>query len=188
LINILHNYAAFEISTIDSFTHRILRTFAKDLNIPVNFEVEIETDEILEEAVDRLIAKVGKDKLLTRALIDFALKKADEDRSWDISKDLNKIAKLLVQENNLPYIQQLKTKTGKDFARFENDLRDSVLGEKKLLADRGEQFFKLIQEKGLDKKNFSRGSVPNYFDKLRRGELRTLPPKKKPSWAKNIAT
>src|SRR5699024_3692650 len=39
LINILHNYAAFEISTIDSFTHRILRTFAKDLNIPVNFEV-----------------------------------------------------------------------------------------------------------------------------------------------------
>src|SRR5699024_3056763 len=49
LKSILHNYASFEVSTIDSFTHRILRTFAKDLNIPLNFEVHLETKEILEE-------------------------------------------------------------------------------------------------------------------------------------------
>src|SRR5699024_7805144 len=47
LNHILHNYAAFEASTIDSFTHRILRTFAKDLNSLINFEVQLETEEIL---------------------------------------------------------------------------------------------------------------------------------------------
>ena len=34
---ILHNYADFGIGTIDRFTHRIVRTFARDLNLPVNF-------------------------------------------------------------------------------------------------------------------------------------------------------
>jgi len=31
LKDILHNYAFFDISTIDKFTHRLIRTFAKDL-------------------------------------------------------------------------------------------------------------------------------------------------------------
>ncbi|UWX54834.1 UvrD-helicase domain-containing protein [Maribacter litopenaei] len=39
LKEILHNYAFFDISTIDKFTHRVIRTFARDLKIPQNFEV-----------------------------------------------------------------------------------------------------------------------------------------------------
>ena len=71
LKNIIHNYAAFEVSTIDGFTHRVLRTFAKDLGLPVNFEVELDTDKILNEAVDRLINRTGKDEKLTKVLVDF---------------------------------------------------------------------------------------------------------------------
>ena len=41
LKSIIHNYAAFEVSTIDGFTHRVLRTFAKDLGLPVNFEIAL---------------------------------------------------------------------------------------------------------------------------------------------------
>jgi len=33
LKKILHNYAFFDVSTIDKFTHRLIRTFAKDLKI-----------------------------------------------------------------------------------------------------------------------------------------------------------
>ena len=57
LKKLIHNYAAFEISTIDGFTHRVLRTFAKDLGLPSNFEVTMQVDDILHEAVDKLIAK-----------------------------------------------------------------------------------------------------------------------------------
>src|SRR5690606_39477241 len=38
LHTILHNYAAFDISTIDGFTHKLIRTFAFDLKLPLNFE------------------------------------------------------------------------------------------------------------------------------------------------------
>ncbi|MFL5754489.1 MAG: UvrD-helicase domain-containing protein, partial [Bacteroidia bacterium] len=37
LHEILHNYSDFSISTIDSFVHRVIRTFAYDLKLPVNF-------------------------------------------------------------------------------------------------------------------------------------------------------
>ena len=36
LKEILHNYAFFDVSTIDKFTHRLIRTFAKDLKLPQN--------------------------------------------------------------------------------------------------------------------------------------------------------
>ncbi len=69
---IIHNYASFDISTIDRFTHKIIRTFAHDLKIPLNFEIELDTDSLLNQAVDNLIAKTGSNKELTNVLVDFA--------------------------------------------------------------------------------------------------------------------
>ena len=47
LNNLIHNYAAFDISTIDGFTHRIIRTFAYDLKLAINFEVELDQDALV---------------------------------------------------------------------------------------------------------------------------------------------
>ena len=101
LKHIMHNYGAFDISTIDGFTHRVIRTFAHDLKLPVNFEVELDQERLLSEAVDNLISRAGDNDVLTQTLVDFAIEKADDDKSWDISYDFNKIAKLLVNENDL---------------------------------------------------------------------------------------
>ncbi|MDH3796256.1 MAG: UvrD-helicase domain-containing protein, partial [Flavobacteriaceae bacterium] len=51
LKDILHNYAFFDVSTIDKFNHRLIRTFSKDLGLAHNFEVTLDTDALLEEAV-----------------------------------------------------------------------------------------------------------------------------------------
>jgi len=41
---IIHNYDEFSISTIDSFVHRIIKTFTTDIKLPQNFEVVIEEE------------------------------------------------------------------------------------------------------------------------------------------------
>src|SRR5690554_5733861 len=81
LKNIIHNYAGFDISTIDKFTHKVIRSFAFDLDLPFHFEVSLDTEALLQEAVEALIAKAGVDEELTALLIAFSLGKADEDRS-----------------------------------------------------------------------------------------------------------
>ena len=79
---ILNNYTAFSITTIDSFTHKIIKSFAHDLGLSLNFEVEMDAVSLLSQAVDLLISKIGTDSELTKLLIDFSLSKIDNDKSW----------------------------------------------------------------------------------------------------------
>ena len=55
---------------------------------------------LLKEAVDKLIDKTGVDQAITKVLVAFALEKADDDKSWDISKDIFKAATLLNNEDD----------------------------------------------------------------------------------------
>src|SRR5690554_5926678 len=100
LKSIIHNYAGFDISTIDKFTHKVIRSFAFDLNLPFHFEVSLDTEALLQEAVDAVIAKAGVDDELTKLLVDFSISKADDDKSWDVTNELMEIGRLLLNENN----------------------------------------------------------------------------------------
>ncbi|APG61456.1 UvrD-helicase domain-containing protein [Christiangramia salexigens] len=168
LKSIIHNYAAFEISTIDGFTHRVLRTFARDLGIPMNFEVELSLEEILMEAVDGLISKAGTDKKLTEVMIKFTLSKTDDDKSWDISRDLFNISKLLINENNQKAVQLLKSKTLEDFNKFEKKLNSDIRTSKDFLKTSSEYFFELIATNGIEESDFSSSYVPKHFRKIQK--------------------
>lgn len=171
LKNIIHNYAAFEVSTIDGFTHRVLRTFAKDLDLPLNFEVELNTNEVLQEAVERLIDRAGEDKELTSVLIKFAITKTDEDKSWDIARDLYKIAELVTAENNQEFLHLLQGKKLGDFQKLSRKLSEQTnILEDKIVA-LAEKFFSLIYSSGIDKKDFSGGYCPNFFEKLQQKDF-----------------
>lgn len=166
LKHIIYNYAAFNVSTIDGFTHRVIRTFAFDLKLPLNFEVELDQDFVLNKAVDRLIAKAGTNKTLTKTLVDFAIEKTDDDKSWDISFDLNKIAKLLVSENSLGYLKTFNNKTLLDFENLKQDLLKRVEEKKASIQKKAKDTLTLIEEAGLQFDDFSGGYLPKHFKKL----------------------
>ena len=167
LSTIMHNYAAFDISTIDGFNHRLIRTFAYDLKLPINFEVELDTEALLNEAVDSLIAKAGTDKKLTKILIDFAIEKADDDKSWDISNDLNKIAKKLTNENDIPHLKEaLKDKTLDDFEVLKASLIKQIKSTEDNLYELAITVLKLITDNNLEFSDFSNSYLPKFFEKL----------------------
>ncbi|PWI30603.1 DNA helicase UvrD [Flavobacteriaceae bacterium LYZ1037] len=166
LNTIVFNYGFFDISTIDGFTHRIIRTFAYDLKLPLNFEVELDQETLLAEAVDRLIAKAGTEKELTKILVDFALEKADDDKSWDVSFDFNKMSKLLINENDIPFIDALKTKTLEDFKTFKTFLKQEISQTEKTLKEKASAILILAEEAGLQFDDFSGSYLPKHFEKL----------------------
>jgi ATP-dependent exoDNAse (exonuclease V) beta subunit len=160
---ILQNYAAFSITTIDSFTHKIIKSFAFDLGLSLNFEVEMDAVSLLNEAVDVLISKIGTDKKLTRLLIDFTLDKTDDDKSWDISLELNEFSKILLNEEDTAHFRGLANKTIDDFTALKNKLntRQEELKQKAVAV--GENVLSVISKAGLETKDFNRGSVPKFF-------------------------
>ncbi|CAN5253695.1 UvrD-helicase domain-containing protein [soil metagenome] len=166
LKSILHNYAAFDISTIDRFTHKIIRTFAKDLGLPSGFEVELNSIQILQEAIDRLINKAGEDKDLTKVLVDFTLSKTDEDKSWDISRDLFVFAKILLYENHQPYVNALKEKSLEDYHNFAVKVKTRLKKTETDLDNIATEFFEILKREGLEKMDFLGGYCFSYFLKL----------------------
>ena len=83
LQGVLHNYSDFAVCTIDSFMHRIVRTFAHDLGLPLNFDVQIDNDDLIQNAVDDLMSLAGTDgqEELTEVLCDFAESRMTEKKS-----------------------------------------------------------------------------------------------------------
>ncbi len=170
--NIIHNYASFDISTIDRFTHKVIRAFAHDLNLPVSFDVSLETENLLQEAVDAIIAKAGENDLLTSLLVDFSLDKTDNDKSWDVTHELFETGKLLINENNRSELVQFKDKTIEEFLFIKEKLRQSVAQLEAECKTLGDELNALVESKGIDPKSFSRGTFPNHIGYIQKGELK----------------
>ncbi len=185
LKRILHNYAFFDIATIDKFNHRLLRAFAHDLHLPVNFEVAIDTVSLLNEAVDRLVYQAGEDQLLTRVLVDFALEKADDDKSWDISLDLKKIARLLLEENHYEHIRDIENKSLSDLRELANILQKQISEDEDKMSETAATFFSIITSNDLAPEDFTRSSIPNFFQKARENILKSIDFQKK-KWQDEI--
>ncbi len=169
LKRILHNYAFFDISTIDKFTHRLIRTFAIDLKLPQNFEVVLDTDLLLGEAIANLIYKAGEDQQITKILIDFAIEKIDDDKSWDITFDLNKIGKLLFNENETKHLKSLVDIPIHEFLNFKTQLQKEISLEEKKITLEASNTLSFIEEMGFEFSDFPRETLPNHFKKITEG-------------------
>lgn len=165
LQNLLHNYAYFDIATIDKFNHRIIRTFAFDLNLPQNFEVVLETELLLKKAVDNLIAKAGEDADTTKVLVDFVLEKVDDDKSWDISRDILDTSRMIVQENHYLPVQSLKTKTLRDFKNLGAFLKKEIQSMESLIKQTATEVLNRIHAEGIEDTDFTRKTLPSHFEK-----------------------
>ena len=169
LQQILHNFAFFEVSTIDKFNHRLIRTFAKDLKLPQNFEVQLDSNLLLEESVNQLLDQVGKDPVLTEVMVAFALEKISEDKSWDLSFDLKNMGGLLFNEHHNEAIAGLKQKKISDFTTLKQQLKERMASAAEQLKQVALSLLKIIEDQGLLATDFSRGSLPNFLSKISRG-------------------
>jgi ATP-dependent exoDNAse (exonuclease V) beta subunit len=168
LETILQNYSAFAITTIDSFTHKIIKSFAFDLGLNLNFEVELDSDTLLSLAVDVLISKIGVENDITNTLIEYSLDKTKEDKSWDISRDLNEFAKILLKDEDAKHFKKLSTKTISDFTSLKKKLSKHQKELEKRFIEIGEEGLQILENNNLSADDFlKRPSFPNHFSILK---------------------
>ncbi len=170
--HIIHNYAAFDISTIDKFTHKVIRTFAHDLGLPMTFEVSLDTENLLTEAVDAIIAEAGNDEVLTKLLIDFTMEKTDDDKSWDISREILDTGRLILNENNRNEISHFENKKIEDFIEIKAKLSNEVSVLEAENVAFAKNAFSLIENNSIDLKSFSRGTFPNHIQFIIENDIR----------------
>jgi ATP-dependent exoDNAse (exonuclease V) beta subunit len=163
---ILQNYSAFGIMTIDSFTHKLIRTFAYDLHLPLNFEVEMDAESLLNEAVDVVISKIGSDKKLTDLLVSYSLQKLEDDKAWDISLELKSFAKIILNETDAVNLKSLHKISIEEFTALKEKLQKENKRLEVAFLNLGNKALKMIDENGLEHNEFSYADLPNHFKKL----------------------
>jgi ATP-dependent exoDNAse (exonuclease V) beta subunit len=163
---ILHHYADLSISTIDKFVYRIVRTFAHDLEMSQGFEIEMDQEQLIQPVVSLLISRVGTDKELSEALLAFALRKAEEGKSYQLEQDLAKFAKHLFQEEADVHIQSLKTVGVKDCLAVKEKLDKEMADFEEPIQQLGHAFQDFVREHQLVEKSFFQGDFYRYMTQL----------------------
>jgi ATP-dependent exoDNAse (exonuclease V) beta subunit len=176
LKRILHEYSDFAISTIDSFVHSIIRSFAFDLHIPLNFEVEMDTKELMGKVIDILISRVGTDEELTQTLINFIQSKTDDEKSWNIEYDLMNIAGYLLKEEGQDFIDKLKTLKLSEFNEINKQLSIVTGRFEKTIRELAAHADDVIKSKGIPHASFYQGKngISVFFENLSNGYFEKL--------------
>jgi ATP-dependent exoDNAse (exonuclease V) beta subunit len=108
LTAILHDYSRFSVSTIDSFFQKVVRAFAREMDLNAKFEVELDQDAVLERVVDRVVMQVMDDEFLHKWLVDYAVEQIQNGKSWDIRKNIKELGRQIFQEDFKKYAPEIR--------------------------------------------------------------------------------
>ena len=171
---ILHNYADFAICTIDSFMQKVIRTFAYDLSLPLNYEVLLDTEHLKQRAIDDLLQQIGIDDDFTDIILSYAHNQMEQGKSWTMEQQLHSLADEIFSEEAPKYLQQLKEISLKNFVEIHKSLTEKNRAYELFFRAEGERIMKALDDEGLCETDFYHGAsgVGAYFKALSVGQMK----------------
>ncbi len=118
LCNILNDYGAFSVSTIDSFFQRTLKAFSREIGQFSSYQVELDKASLVKESVDRILdALTEKDKNLLKWLSDSVMEQLNADGRFSIEDQLYEMANALHDEGHRTLAESLDLEDRKIYSR-----------------------------------------------------------------------
>lgn len=169
LRSILGDYGHFSVSTIESFFQGILRAFARELDIPMGYEVEMKQTYVLDRLIEGMSLQIGEDKGLQDLLQEYLLQRLEEEKGWSVFQELQSLGQEVFKEvfvdqvkgpmdeveDILALAKKLSQKAWKRRRAFESSLRAEA-----------EKALSIMEGFGLTADDFNRGTIPNYFKRV----------------------
>ncbi len=161
LYDLLQDYGAFAVSTIDSFFQQVIRSFARELGLSGKYNLELDTKAIQQTAVDDFFFSLSPkdDKATFDALLSIIEENLQNDHKWDPKNDILALSAELFKEA-LMLNKQVLFDYLKD-AQAVEDYRKQQYVAKKAYFQAYEQAAKMVQDyltaNGLADTDFSYG-------------------------------
>ncbi|MBP5548790.1 MAG: UvrD-helicase domain-containing protein [Bacteroidales bacterium] len=168
LSSILHNYSDFAICTIDSFVHRLVRTFALDLQMPMNFSLSIDNKKIISTAVSDLLSKAGTTDYddLTKVLCSFMESRMADNKNFKIEDKIENLAKEIFEEDAPAYLAELNKIDIKKYLEIQSQLYGENKKFEKTISGAAKEFVDDCSKTGLtidDFPNKKSGILPFFI-------------------------
>lgn len=175
LNRILQDYSAFSISTIDAFFQQILRSFAREIGINGGYNLELNTDETLDSAVDTLFQDLSKEenKQLLQWMTKFAEEKVELAESWNIRKNILELGREIFKENYQFKADETNKKLhDKDFlTSYITNIRKEKTEFETRVISKATKALNILDTNGLKPEDFNRSLMHKTLDKIKSKEF-----------------
>ncbi len=158
LIEILHDYSSFSVSTIDKFMLRIVRSFALELGLNSGFEVFTDSKELIAESVDLLMEEIVPNSDLQKFSIAYAKERLDNDKKWTFEQELKKDADFLLNETHYPFIRPFLLLDLADFTLIKEHIAEKLTDIKRKFTTQYTQFNALFESIGEEVSSYTGGN------------------------------
>ena len=172
----LHRYSDISVMTIDSFVNRLVRTFARDLALEQDFRIELNSDQVIDDAVTRLLERVGVkgNEAITGLLEGFANLQIEEDKDYRVRRPLNELGIAAVKENMRKVVDSFKDISPEKFKEISRELKKTTSLAENLLKEKSIAALVKIDELCMEDSDFSAGRVPKSLRSFSSGRIKEL--------------
>ncbi|MDR1357279.1 MAG: UvrD-helicase domain-containing protein [Tannerellaceae bacterium] len=178
LVTILHDYAAFSISTIDRFFQQIMRAFSREIGLQGGYGIEMDQDMALSEAIDNMLAELDRpeNKDLLGWMLRFAEDKVESGGEWNLRREIMSLSREIFKERYKTYSERINLDIAdkQTLEVYKNELYAIIRSTESRLKELGAKGAAVLHRYALQPSDFkgSSRSPMFYFDKLAAGEIK----------------
>ena len=178
LTHLLHHYGYFNITTIDTFFHRVIRSFSREIGLQGSFGIELDVDKVAEFITSNVYEGVETNKQLRDWLVEFSMEGLAGGEGYETKGQVSRLAKQLFQEEfkKLPQEQFASDDVKGKIKRLKEDLIEIKNRFETRLIKFADQSDQSMEAAGLSLEdlNYKASGPGGFFPKLRRKEYDSL--------------
>jgi ATP-dependent exoDNAse (exonuclease V) beta subunit len=96
---ILHDYSHFSVATIDAFFQKIVRAFLREMGLLPGFALELDSERLLDEAVDALWQDAAHNLPLRQRLARIISQRIENGKSWNAREEVKAMGSEVFKES-----------------------------------------------------------------------------------------
>lgn len=165
---VLHNYSTLNIGTIDRFNSRLVRSFSYELGLAKNFNLEIEAEPFLIEAVDKMLDQIGENDAISSSFMDYVDYSLENNERINLNKNLYDSAKEFVKDIHYEHLKSNRDFDDTNYENIKNTLRKEIVQNKKKSAELAAKSVELFRSRNIEVEDFAQGKngIGGFFTKV----------------------
>ena len=169
LSDMLHDYSAFAVSTIDRFFQQTLKAFSREIGQFASYQVELDKDSLVAESVDRILDSLTEeDSGLLSWLTDNVLEQIEQGGRYSMDANLLEMAKRLKSAQRQEVMEKSGVGADKEYPkeklleireicrRIVSDFRTAVKDSARAALD-------IIEQAGVNPAESNRGFMKKLY-------------------------
>ncbi len=169
LCDILHDYGAFAVSTIDRFFQQTLKAFSREIGQFASYQVELDRESLVSESVDRVLDSISEDsKDLLEWLTQSVMEDLEKGERYNLEKKLKGVAMTLKSDEHRAAVEEYGIDEEKEYSkenlsRMKKALAGVMSSFVNEVREAAKAFVNAAGEDGLSKEDFSRNCFNSVY-------------------------